>query len=313
MGCKLFLSHSTEDQSIVSSFVEFMFRIGLKEDDILCTSVPATKISLGDDIYEYLNNFISNEELYAIFFLSDNYYCSPVCLNEMGAVWLKKSESINILLPGFDFNDINGVVNKNKMGIKLGSIDSMTKASFNDLFGFLKNKLDIDTSYTNWETARDAFLQSALENSKEFDMSFSRSYCIGDLENDGCKIIKRESGRNILNTKIDFSKTDSKLCSVVVFNGNRNFINYYLNKKTLCFEAYADEGINCIEVELHLKDVDMSYEIYLNEDEKEFKIPLSQFCNSAQYWKSVSEIKFLLHRNKVTKSGMLTIKNLRIE
>lgn len=186
---KLFLSHSSEDSRVVTAFVNFMYKIGLTEENIVCTSVPETKISVGNDIYAYLNNLISEEKIYVIYFLSDNYYASPVCLNEMGAVWLKKSDSLNLLLPSFNFEDIRGVVEKNKVGIKLGTCDNMTKAAFNEFLGILKEKFGINPTPTHWEIARDEFLQSALEDIRKFNMSFARSYCIGDLENDGCKII----------------------------------------------------------------------------------------------------------------------------
>ena len=310
---KLFLSHSSEDSEIVTAFVNFMYKIGLTETDIVCTSVPETKISVGNDIYAYLNKLISDEKIYVIYFLSDNYYASPVCLNEMGAVWLKKSDSLNLLLPGFDYNDIRGVVEKNKVGIKLGTCDNMTKASFNEFLIILKESFGVNPSSTHWEISRDEFLKLALEDSRKFNMLFSRAYCIGDLENDGCKIIKRESKNDIITATIDFDKTESKICSIVVFNGKRNFINYYLNKKNLCFGAYADEGINCVDVELRLKETDVSYEICINEDEKEFKLPLNQFCDSLMFWENVSEIKFVFRRKKVSHKTKVIIKNLRIE
>ena len=93
MSYKLFLSHSSKDEKVVNAFVSFMYKIGLTEKDIVCSSVPETKIAIGNDIYAYLNQLISDENIYAIYFLSDNYYASPVCLNEMGAVWLRKADS----------------------------------------------------------------------------------------------------------------------------------------------------------------------------------------------------------------------------
>ena len=144
-------------------------------------------------------------------------------------------------------------------------------------------------------------------------MSFSQSYCIGDLENDGCKIIRKLSNYNKITANVNFDETDSKLCSIVVFNEKRNLSNLFINKKNLCFEAYADEGINCMDIEICLNNINMSFDIYLDEDEKIFKIPLAQFCDSLLPWKNVSEIKFILHRKKVTKPSQITIKNLRLE
>ncbi len=86
MKQKLFLSHSSKDIAIVGAFVDFMYKIGLTEKDIVCTSVASTKIPVNEDIYEYLNTLLSDERIFVIFFLSDNYYSSPVCLNEMSNV-----------------------------------------------------------------------------------------------------------------------------------------------------------------------------------------------------------------------------------
>ena len=312
MNYKLFLSHSSKDITTVTAFVEFMYKIGLTEQNIVCSSVPETKIAIGADIYEYLNNLISEEHLYVIFFLSDNYYASPICLNEMGAVWLRHADSLNLLLDDLDYNDVKGVVSNTKIGIKLG-YDPMSKASFNEFLEILKKYFHINPSLTNWEQARDQFLQSVTYNTRHIDMAFSRSYCIGDLEHDGCQIIKKESGFDCITANIDFAKTDSKLCSIVVFTGSRNFTSYYINRKNLCFEAYANKGINLIDVELCLNGVDIPYEIYVNEDEKSFILPLNQFCNHLIQWEKVPEIKFVIHRKNVKESGMIVIKNLRIE
>ena len=313
MKYKLFLSHSSKDIEVVDSFVNFMHIIGLTEKDMVCTSVASTKIPVTEDIYEYLNSMLADERVYVIYFLSDNYYSSPVCLNEMGAAWLKKSDSLSLLLPGFDYNDIQGVVNKNKIGIKLGTSDAMTKSSFNDFKVILEDMFQIEIPYNRWEMARDEFLNKSIENVRRFNMAFSRSYCIGDLENDGCVISRKESSRDMIKAAIDFSETDSKLSSIVVFNGKRDFTSYFINKKNICFEAYADKGISCVDVELRLKDIDMLYEIMLYDDEKEYRIPLVQFCDDLSFWRNVSEIKFVLHRKRVVQSGSIVIKNLRIE
>jgi len=75
-----------------------------------------------------------------------------------------------------------------------------------------------------------------------------------------CKIIKKESGRDHITAIIDFEQTESKLCSIVIFNG-RDFTSYFLNGKNLCFEAYAEDGIHCVDIEILLRDVDMQYEM----------------------------------------------------
>ncbi len=314
---QLFLSHSSEDAKIVNAFVNFMYKIGLSQDEIIATCSPGTNITIREDIYDFLNKKLSEEEtkLYVIYFLSDNYYSSPDCLNEMGAVWLKKSISLNLILPGFDFEDVQGVIGKNKVGIKLGTLEPMVKAGFNGFRDDLKKYFNIDVKDIQWEVARDDFLSEATENSRIFNMAFSRSCCIDDQEDDGCRIIRKQ--RNNLTAVVNFQKTNSKLCDIVIYNGKRNFVNHYINKRNLCFEAYADEEINHVDVEIRLGDnyniVNMRQEINLSEVEKTFKIPLSLFCDELSFWKNVSEIKFVLHRRDISEQRTITINNLRLE
>ncbi len=309
---KLFISHSSHDAKVVIAFVNFMLTIGLKSEDMICTSVPSTKIPNGEDIFDYLNKAL-NDEIFVLFFLSDNYYSSPVCLNEMGAAWVRKVDSLNFLLADFDFSDMRGVVNKNKVGIKLGACDAMTKISLNEFKDTLTSLFGITINQNVWELARDSFLNATIDNSRFFNMLFSRSYCIGDQENEGCKIIKRESSANSVTVAVDFSQTDSKLASVVFFNGQKNFTSHFINKRNLCFEAFADPGITCVDIELRLNNVDIIHEICLNDDEKEFKIPLIQFCEQLSFWEDVSEIKFVIHRKNVTAPAKMIVKNLRVE
>lgn len=310
---QLFLSHSSKDSEIVNAFVDFMLKIGLNEKEIFCSSSPYTKVAIKTNIYEHLNTLLSNDSVYVLYFLSDNYYSSPVCLNEMGATWLKKSDSLSILLPGFNFADIQGAVDKNKVGIKLGTDDMMTKASLNEFKNDLISKFGIEISDTKWEVSRDEFLKVSMSNSRIMNMNFSNSYCIGDLDNDGCRIIRRESNKNQILVKIDFNKTESKLCSLVVFVENEDFSWHIYNKRNLCFEAYANEIIDTFEVEFHLDGIDMRYDIRLTDDEKAFKIPLEQFCDVAKVWKKVSQISFLIRKRNVNGPRSVVIKNLRIE
>lgn len=58
---KLFISHSSQDANVVTAFVNFMLTIGLKSEDMICTSVPSTKIPNGEDIFDYLNKTFNED------------------------------------------------------------------------------------------------------------------------------------------------------------------------------------------------------------------------------------------------------------
>lgn len=117
---KIFISHSTEDINIVEPLVSLLEKLGVKENQLFCSSLPAYGIPQGSgDLYDYIRNELGNANLFVIMVLSKNYYNSPTCLNEMGAVWIKQTKYQTILLPGFDFPDIKGVISPREISFRL--------------------------------------------------------------------------------------------------------------------------------------------------------------------------------------------------
>ena len=81
---KIFISHSSKDEKIVSAFVDLLFDIGLNTGQIFCTSVPGCGVLIDNDIYTSLKREFEEHQVHVVFMLSSNYYGSPACLNEMG-------------------------------------------------------------------------------------------------------------------------------------------------------------------------------------------------------------------------------------
>lgn len=153
---KLFISHSNDDLKYVKYFVELLEDIGLGEDDLFCSSLREYGVPLNEDIYEYLKRQFKNNDLIVIFMLSNNYYSSVACLNEMGAAWILQSDYYSILLPGFDFNKIKGAINPNRISIKL---DNEELSPFlNDLKCDLCSKFSIKINDNKWERVRNTFI-----------------------------------------------------------------------------------------------------------------------------------------------------------
>lgn len=158
---KLFISHSTKDVDYVRVFVEFLEAIGMPEGSIFCSSVEGYKIQWGGDIYEYLANEFNDPDknLIVLFMLSDNYYDSTPCLNEMGATWILKKEYRSILLPGFEYKKIEGAINPNMIGIKFDG--DQLKYDLNDIKKqmtkwFSLNSLD----ESRWDRVRDRLISN---------------------------------------------------------------------------------------------------------------------------------------------------------
>ena len=157
---KVFISHSTKDSEYVKTFVNLLEDIGLSEDEIVCSSISGYGIPLGEDIYDWLSSQFQEFNLHVIFMLSNNYYQSVACLNEMGAAWVLKQKYDSVLLPNFDFVQIKGAINPNKIGIKLDSNADELNHRLNELKDNLIEEFSLRAiSATKWERHRNEFVE----------------------------------------------------------------------------------------------------------------------------------------------------------
>lgn len=156
---KVFISHSSRDEAFVRKIVELLEDIGLTEDQVVCSSIPGYGIPLGEDIYEWLARQFREFDLHVLFVLSDNYYSSVACQNEMGATWVLKTKYDTILLPGFEFRDIKGAVNPNQISMKLDGNEEVLRQHLNELKDKLVSEFDLTMpSASKWERHRQAFI-----------------------------------------------------------------------------------------------------------------------------------------------------------
>ena len=81
----------------------------LFRSQIFCSSFEGYGVDLGENFLERLKKELDSSVL-VIFILSENFYSSPVSLCEMGATWIKTNQHIPILIPPFDFKNIQGVI-----------------------------------------------------------------------------------------------------------------------------------------------------------------------------------------------------------
>lgn len=157
---KIFISHKTEDKPYVEKIVRLIEYIGVKREDIFCSSMAGYGVPNSKDIFDFLREQFEKHELFMVFVHSQNYYNSPVSLNEMGAAWVLRNDYISILLPSFDFNEMNGVINSRTAGIKLDADIYETKDRLNQLRRTLANIFGLDDKENiAWEKARDTFIE----------------------------------------------------------------------------------------------------------------------------------------------------------
>ncbi|MCS4302143.1 toll/interleukin-1 receptor domain-containing protein [Chryseobacterium sp. BIGb0232] len=100
---KIFISHSSKDKNFGNSLVELLRSLGVKENEITFTSNTAYGIPIGQNIFKWLKSQIT-ENPFVIYLLSEEYYRSVACLNEMGAAWIIENEHAAIFTPNFDLS-----------------------------------------------------------------------------------------------------------------------------------------------------------------------------------------------------------------
>ena len=156
---KVFISHSGEDIAFVNELVALLEFLGADSPEkLLCSSIKGYQIPASEDFAEYILKQFYDYNLFVIIVHSHNYYSSPYSLNEMGAAWILKTDFYSFLVKGFDYTDMEGVINQRSISVKVDANDA--DARLNEL----KNKLvplfkPQGVNENRWETLRDDFLK----------------------------------------------------------------------------------------------------------------------------------------------------------
>lgn len=155
----VFISHSSKDKEAASNIVQLVKNMGLKKEQIFCSSIPGYDIKLNGGIIETLRELFLKNDLYVLFVHSDDYYQSPISLNEMGAAWALKTNFCSILLPNFPFSAMKGVVNANTISIKMDHSRDEVKHKLNQLYDDLSKVFNITRENgILWENSRNEFI-----------------------------------------------------------------------------------------------------------------------------------------------------------
>lgn len=209
---KIFISHSTNDKEFVDKLVVLLERMGVKQPQLFCSSISGYGIPQGSgDLYNYIRNQMSNDNLFVIIMLSENYYNSPVCLNEMGAAWIKQSAYQGILLPGFDYPDIKGAINPRDICFQLSDKENR-KAAMNEFKNRIISHLEMEEiDQTRWERFRDTFFDEidripvSLKTNERSQLTLSK-ISFSDMTDDEKIVLYYAASKKVRNLrKLDVS------------------------------------------------------------------------------------------------------------
>lgn len=166
----LFISHASDDMPVVEVFVSMLQKIGFNKTNLFCSSIEGYGIDEGSDIYDTLRKKFIETQIYVVFILSENYYQSPACLNEMGAAWVLQSEYSTVVVPGFDIPNIKGAINLRKIAMLLGDDRHIrsTLNKFRERLVSIFKLTDLDDDIV-WENHRNAFIESVNSLYKNTD------------------------------------------------------------------------------------------------------------------------------------------------
>jgi len=159
---KIFISHSSKNKDFGNALVELLRKVGIKENEIIFTSNIAYGIPVGQNIFNWLKSQIT-EKPFVIYLLSEEYYESIACLNEMGAAWIVENEHAAIFTPNFNLSSKefqSGVLDPREIGFHIN--DEERVLSFIEL---LSRNFEITTNAVLISQSIKKFIQE-LENIK---------------------------------------------------------------------------------------------------------------------------------------------------
>lgn len=115
---KIFISHSSKNYFYGDKLVDLLRNVGIKENEIIYTSNTAYGIPVAQNIFNWLKSQIT-EKPFVIYLLSEEYYQSIACLNEMGAAWIIENKHAAIFTPNFNLSSKefqNGALDPREIG-----------------------------------------------------------------------------------------------------------------------------------------------------------------------------------------------------
>lgn len=168
-GRKIFITHSSADKKMVLCLTELLRGLKIPDNQIICTTDYRHRPDNGVDAYKWLKEQFNNFDLHMIFVLSDAYFNSAICLNEMGAAWLVGCRTDILLLPGFDFKKLksqNSCLNTNIQSCSFEKSDNEIKDWLNKLRDDLEAELGLsEINPLDWESIRNKFITDIRYNS----------------------------------------------------------------------------------------------------------------------------------------------------
>jgi TIR domain-containing protein len=151
---KVFISHAASDKEL-ADLLESLIEtgIGVQHHEVFCSSLEGLGIPEGtQDFKEYIGRELKDCDT-VIALISENYYASPFCMCELGAIWILAKNFFPILVPPVDFKDLRGALTG--MQCRKLADPSTSSALYTRLSKLVHKPVPVE----RWDVKKEAFLR----------------------------------------------------------------------------------------------------------------------------------------------------------
>lgn len=135
-----------------------------------------------------------------------------------------------------------------------------------------------------------------LKTNKLVCVDEATGLCIGEVVHNGCRITKRDP--KYVKATINFSLTESNICSIVFPTYVRNWTQFAENNKRLFFSVVSSSSKPIhAEIELPLQG-NVQFPILITDKETNYSVPLTSFSNIPAEFAFVPRICFLFRPSR---------------
>ena len=164
---KIFISHSTLDEQIADTLVEFLLSsLDIKDTDIICTSVPGHTLPIGENIAGCLKHEITESSV-VIPLLTHNSLNSSWVMFEIGAAWALGKKTYSIMGLNITDGHLQGPL-KGRIGVQIN--DANASGRMRTLVEQVAENLSIEQRHGEKSQAKlDRFIASFRQNNEAPD------------------------------------------------------------------------------------------------------------------------------------------------
>jgi len=304
LGKRIFVSHSSVDEELVDQFV-YLLNAGMKveADDIFCTSIRGN-IPTGSSFIKHIKENINNATL-TILLITESYVESYFCIAEMGASWALSHEIYPIIFEPLNYDILNRTPLKDLHAKKIKKQEDI-EHMYEEFLDKGYAKKSFKTEFIKKADSFIKFLSDKNVDNNKIVLNFN---CYPSEK----EIVKVETAE-FQRFNVSFTDSSENWCSSVIkFNPPKNWKGLIEDDRKLKISIRGSDGINKVSIEVkdgNLRHIEDENTIVLSPYFEEKIIPLSYLNCNYKSWSEVSELCFVIHKNKNNNSGFFDIKSI---